>query len=874
VGVVLNPGDAKIAHSPLRSFIAARRGDLLYTGDRIQTQREQARILHCPQRAALTIAVSQEVKLEERSIVPAASLSSKVVVQECALPVVPPLLENTPAYHGRTTGIEQTTPVPPTLENVQVGEDPVAVLARVARLEASELRQQAAAELRTLRALWPEAEWIRSRILEHEEMPKATAEGTGTVHAIVIGISEYGARGVQPLRFAHRDAAQFVAYLKSARGGSVQDQNIRHLTDSSATTANIRDAFAEVLEKAGKTDTVAVLVGAHGIADPNGAFIVTYDADPQMLGQTALDMGEFRQMIEANLSRAKEVRAFVDVCRAGFVAAFGGPNRVNSFLTEGLQKTQGRLFGFAASRALESSFEGEQYGGGHGAFTFHLLTGLNGAADTNADGIVNTNELIRHVKEQVEASTNDRQHPDDFGYFDNQQILATLKDTGIQLAGAGGSPASGLLARGGQATGAASADVAEFDKLLREERLLPDTPPHAFAVLNRLRRTLPGAQYSSHVNRLRVALEDRGQQVLLKYLSGEEFAQAREDFSRGAAYFAAAQMLAPESAWLEARRRFCVGRGLLFDSRYGEAIKELEASIRLDARGAYTFNALGVAYLEQADYVGAIAAFEDARTIAPHWAYPLHNLALAYMQLGRYDPAIEAYRDAMRIAPHYAYLPYSLGLLYQTINRPRDAERMYREAIRLGVNRPAPYNALGSLKAWEGRKKEAEKWFRAAIERDPHHLAARQNLGVLLARDRKRNAEAVEMWRANVAHDPRYVPSLLSLAEAGVRAGDTRQAIALYLRVIDVQPHYVAARRALSDLLQGAGDYDQAIEQLQQALFRQPHNFELHERIADAEVLRGRSAAALAGYAEALKRVPDSQARKRIERKVRLVRQQ
>ena len=60
--------------------------------------------------------------------------------------------------------------------------------------------------------------------------------------------------------------------------------------------------------------------------------------------------------------------------------------------------------------------------------------------------------------------------------------------------------------------------------------------------------------------------------------------------------------------------------------------------MRIDPGGAYGFNALGIAYLEQAQYDKAIPAFRDAARRAQHWSYPLHNAALAYMETGDYRP--------------------------------------------------------------------------------------------------------------------------------------------------------------------------------------------------------------------------------------------
>src|SRR5438270_9814569 len=63
----------------------------------------------------------------------------------------------------------------------------------------------------------------------------------GTRWAVIVGISSY--QHLPPaaqLRFAHRDAEQFSAFLRSTAGGAIPGDHIRVLTDAQATLAQIR----------------------------------------------------------------------------------------------------------------------------------------------------------------------------------------------------------------------------------------------------------------------------------------------------------------------------------------------------------------------------------------------------------------------------------------------------------------------------------------------------------------------------------------------------------------------------------------------------------------------------------------------------------
>ncbi len=80
----------------------------------------------------------------------------------------------------------------------------------------------------------------------------------------------------------------------------------------------------------------------------------------------------------------------------------------------------------SASSASEFSQEGKTWGG-HGVFTYHLVNGLQGAADTNSDGMVTIREIYEFVYRKVADDTGARQHPDLQGRFDNNLPLSIVK---------------------------------------------------------------------------------------------------------------------------------------------------------------------------------------------------------------------------------------------------------------------------------------------------------------------------------------------------------------------------------------------------------------------------------------------------------------
>jgi len=542
---------------------------------------------------------------------------------------------------------------------------------------------------------------------------------------------------------------------------------------------------------------------------------------------------------------------------------------------EKLGEAQGEILGLMASRPKEVSYEGPQFGGGHGAFTYSVLKGLQGAADENKDNIVNVNEIIEYVRTQVAAATGNKQHPRDFGNMDNSTPLSDLKKPGITLArypvlydSRNGEP---LLLAAAQETALSSdvaRDVAAFQNAIQAGRILPEDSDNAFTALGKLKNDLTPEQYFIEENSLRIALENQAQQVLLKYLTGDQQPQTQGEFDAGSRYMEAATRLTPESLYLEGRKDFFHGRALLFAKNYPDGADLLEQSVRIDPGAAYGYNALGIAYLEQADYRKAIPAFRDAARRAPLWSYPLHNLALAYQESGDYQDAIRSYQQAMKITPQYSYLPYNLGLVYQRTNKRKEAEQEYRIAMKLAPDSGEPLNALGSLKSQEGKNPEAEQFYRDALAKNANLLAARHNLALLLSKSDARQSEAIALWRENLQRDPGYLPSRLSLAGTLAARNDTAAAIVEYQAVVKAKPEYAAARTALADLYVKNHDIQNAIEQLRETAKLDPQSSPVYERIGDLEASAGHAAEAGLAWRQALDRATDKASRKRLTGKI------
>jgi tetratricopeptide (TPR) repeat protein len=904
VGMLIAAGDAKVLRANTETPLDAKPPDLLFTGDSIRTGTAPATFLFCGGKATETLGPAGEARLESTQVkVKTGKITDMKPAGSCFLPQTLRVATASQQHYGvsMTRGFEKPD-IPPTPHDklppavladlapfekaaAENPNDPSPLVAMATVYETAKLPANALEAYDQLRTKFPDAVWVKAKIFDLQQAlaeqvrTAAAAVGTqGETYAILIGISKYKNPELA-LQFADKDATSFGDALTSPRGGAIRPENILVLTNEKATTAAIRNGFQSFLkQRAGKKDTVIVMIAGHGVVEAPGskkAFILTYDTDPQDLQSTALPMPELQDLFKDQLSRVGRVLMFVDVCKAGVIGTINNLG-INSDVQH-LGEVDGDLFLFLASRPREKSLESPDFGGGHGAFSYFLVKGMMGDADEDKNNKVDIDELIKYVTNSVEVNTKKAQHPNYSGQFEGSSALSDLSKPGIQLShlmlydSKNGEPLYFAAAVPQQLAQdpAIPEQLQDFERAISQRRLLPGDPGNAFDLLDRLRPSLAPEVFATRQNELRVALENRAQEILLRYLAGDQIPQTQADFVSGMRDMEVARKLTPESLFLEGREDFFRGRSMLFDKQYPQAAALLEQAIRIDSGLGYAYNALGIAYLEQAQFEKAIPAFRDAARRAQHWAYPLHNLALAYTEAGDYDSAIRSYQQAMRLAPTASYLPYNLGLVYERTGRKKDAEKAYRRAMELGPDSAEPFNALGTLKAADHKFADAEKLYRQALAQNPKLLAARNNLALLLSSRPERLTEAVQLWRQNLTDSPDHLSSRLSLADALAVNGQVKDAIAEYQAVISQKPEYLAARIALARLLVRDNRPTDALQQLREAAQREPRDATVQIMIGDLELAGNNQPAALAAYQSALELSFDSSTRKSIQRKIR-----
>lgn len=248
--------------------------------------------------------------------------------------------------------------------------------------------------------------------------------------AVVVGISKYKDSHIAGLRYASADAQAFYDWLISPQGGRYAPAQVRLLLDSEATAQNIRNTLFNWLKQALEEDMVTIYFAGHGSPEApdslNNLFLLPFDVNYTDIASTGFPMWDIETALKRFI-KAKKVVVIADACHSGGVGQSFDIARRGSRSIEinpigaGLQNLSQAGDGIAvisASDDKQFSQEGQQWGNGHGVFTYFLLRGLQGDADYNKDGRVTLGELIPYLSEKVRRETKNAQSPTIAGKFD------------------------------------------------------------------------------------------------------------------------------------------------------------------------------------------------------------------------------------------------------------------------------------------------------------------------------------------------------------------------------------------------------------------------------------------------------------------------
>ena len=570
----------------------------------------------------------------------------------------------------------------------------------------------------------------------------------GNTYAIVIGVSTYADPSLD-LNYAAKDANLFAEYLLSISGGSVPQGNIKLLTDENATVAKIEKELQWLLNTVEKNnkDLVYIYFSGHGLVETqlDQGYLLAHDSPSDAFLSNAVKLYEINQISDQLSKRNAKVRIIVDACYSGNAsgvdntsANLGARDRVNE---------RENVIRITSSSHDEKSHEGVRYGGGRGAFSMHLIEGLQGKADLDGNMVVIKGELELYIRIQLKKDVN-RNHREtqsaSISGGDVEDKLAIVDS--VMMANLNDPNYDPEVIR---------YQKSQMDLYLDSLRRIDISKSIDFSywvdfsaeqlvdsVLLRTKDLLELFNLEEYVVRsqkdfkaeLAVVVLDNVQQYLVAFMVGDDEELVKRGYFRPTAEITTeyadmlrvAMILVGEDHKdldaLKAKEFYFRGISLRLQS-YQEksylvqnkilkdAIELLKKAQKYKGDLAYIYNELGVVYGLLNEDELALESFEKAIQYDVNWALPLSNLGKFWYDRAEYLDGMKYSESAVKLQPKNINGYVNLGLNSMQQDNFLLAEESFTKACDLYQDNYSGYDNLGIVYLMTGRYQDAEMSF-------------------------------------------------------------------------------------------------------------------------------------------------------------------
>jgi tetratricopeptide (TPR) repeat protein len=540
-------------------------------------------------------------------------------------------------------------------------------------------------------------------------------------YAVIVGISHYAhVPDKLQLQFPERDAQSIYTTLISPEGGRFKAENVVLLTGAKATLAGIREQVDKWLPSVARDDDrVLIYFAGHGFLYQGKAYLAPYDINLDNIAATGYPMDELGSVIGSKINARYKI-LLTDACHSGAIT----PDETQA-MNKTLASLNRSLFSLTASRDRESSFESPELEGGHGVFTYYVAQGLNGAADTDGDGIVTADELAEYVHTQVREATGARQNPTfDRGTFDPKMLLAYVPSHAR--------PAAPPAPKFGTLVFEANKDDVEV--FLDGKSIGVVSPGKPL--------TLPGLQPGEHIVKgVKMGYEPDGPRTETVYPGQDSTVSLK--------------ILIP-------RRRNKAALDLLdkgiefyqkgYEQNYRQAAGLFEQALQMDPTYSQAAFYLGLTYNALFDEDKAAQYYQKAIGIDPDYLEAHANYGGMLLDVGNVDEAIRQFNLVLQRDPRHTDALTMLAQAYRFKQLYTQSIESAGKAIQLAPKRAEPYLWLGDSQRLSGKYADARNSYDSYLKLSDFDskLAGRLNyyvLGSLIGMGRKKRAGTQDIWK-------------------------------------------------------------------------------------------------------------------------------
>lgn len=540
-------------------------------------------------------------------------------------------------------------------------------------------------------------------------------------YAVIVGISRYKNIGENlQLQFSERDAQAIYTILISPEGGNFKAENVHMLLGEKATLADLRreiDGWLSAMAR--EDDRVLIYFAGHGFVYQGKGYLAPFDIDLNNIASTGYSMDDLGSILGGKI-RAKNKILLTDACHSGAISP-EDTQHLNHTLSD-LDKS---MFSLTASRDRERSFESPDLEGGHGVFTYYLVKGLEGSADTSHDGVVTADELAEYVHTNVREATGGQQNPtSERGSFDPNMLLAWVPSNA--------QPAAPPAPKFGSLVIEANMDGVEVFVDGKSVGTVSRGKPVSIPGLQPGEHTITGVKLGYEPDGPRQELVYPGQEstVSLKILIARRRNKAALDsLGKGLEYYQ---------------------KG--YEQNYRKAAEYFQKALEVDPTYSRAAFYLGLTYNALYEEEKAEQYYKEAIRIDPDYLEARANYGGMLLDTGKVDEAIRQLNFVLTRQPNHAVALTLLAQAYRLKELYPQSIDSARQAVKLSPKNAEPHLWMADSYRLSGSYTEARSEYGQYLQLSDFdsHLAGQVNyyvLGFLAGFGKKKRAAQQDIWR-------------------------------------------------------------------------------------------------------------------------------
>ena len=640
----------------------------------------------------------------------------------------------------------------------------------------------------------------------------ATTSG-GQQRALVIGISDYLSSDLK-LNFADNDAYMFKNFLTQIE--KVNEENISFLVNEEATGIRIAQELKNIYAQSVSGDIVYIYFAGHGDVvddfDEKIGYLLAADANAKQEYNGVGGVVPLAYLNEKVLPKLAEkgVKVFLvlDACKSGFI------------YKEGTQKNMGAIqsmfeqsIKFLSCGPNELSYESSELK--HGYFTYYLIKGMAGEADSNADNKLQFNEIDDYLYTKVNTSVSQKYHQNQIPSVktqNNREVFLTVNqnDKGIVFENLPKQTSTIPSRERGVLTKKSNNDESiqlnqEFTNALLRKDLF-GKPNSALAIFYKAKENpkISSEFKEAMHDKLIEKLAFSAQSLLNDYINGNKDLPLANEFLAQAKQLEICLQLMDKTDYMysryEASKLLLEAFAVIRSKNYQgikNAKKKLVIALSIEPKAAYLHNAMGLLYSMEQKNDSAHYHFNVSRKLIASWSTPIHNLSDNLMLQNKREAAKQLINESLGVGVKDANTFVQLGLIYENEGIYQLAEEYYKKAIEMQPNSPYIAQKLSRLYQSKGNEIESQKWFDKAIQSDA--LASLLDVGIAsYCKAKKMDTKQTEAIFIQAIEEHPDLSELYTqyadfLVATPVNSHKKIVADSLYSKAIALDPHNITA---------------------------------------------------------------------------------